>query len=111
VEGSLDPNAPHPTFDVNLTLKKTHLPDVNPWLRQYIKADAESGDFELYMEVAAADDRFKGYAKPIMRNVNIYSSEEPEKNPLKRLWEGLVDFAAQVLENDETGQVAARIPF
>jgi mannitol-specific phosphotransferase system IIBC component len=30
---------------------------------------------------------------------------------LKRLWEGLVEFAANVLENDEKGQVAARIPF
>jgi hypothetical protein len=46
-----------------------------------------------------------------MRKVNIYSSEEPEKNPLKRLWEGLVEFAANVLENDDKGQVAARIPF
>ena len=46
-----------------------------------------------------------------MRDVQIYSSEEPEKNPLKRLWEGLVEFATEVLENDKTGQVAARIPF
>ena len=63
------------------------------------------------MELAAADGKFKGYAKPVMRNVNIYSSEEPEKNPLKRLWEGLVDFAADVLENHEKDQVAARMPF
>jgi hypothetical protein len=110
IDGSVDPTAPEPTFDVNLTLKNTHLPDVNPWLRQYIKADAEAGDFELYMELAAADNRFKGYAKPVIHNVNIYSSEEPEKNPLKRLWEGVVDLAAKILENDETGQVAARIP-
>ena len=41
------------------------------------------------MELAAADGKFKGYAKPVMRDVNIYSSEEPEKNPLKRLWEGI----------------------
>jgi hypothetical protein len=110
IDGRLDPNAPEPTFDVNLTLENTHLPDVNPWLRQYIKADAEAGDFELYLELAAADGAFKGYAKPVMRNVNIYSSEEPEKNPLKRLWEGLVDLASNVLENKETEQVAARIP-
>ena len=63
------------------------------------------------MELAAADGKFKGYAKPVLHNVNIYSSEEPEKNPLKRIWEGLVDFAANMLENDEKEQVAARIPF
>jgi hypothetical protein len=111
VRGSVNPLARTPTFDVNLTVKNVQLPEVNPWLREYIKADAESGEFELYTELAAAEGKFKGYAKPIMRKVNIYSSEEPEQNPLKRLWEGLVEFAANVFENEESGQVAARIPF
>jgi hypothetical protein len=111
VAGSANPLARTPTFDVNLTVKNVQLPKVNPWLREYIKADAEAGDFELYTELAAADGKFRGYAKPIMKNVDIYSSEEPEENPFKRLWEGLVDFAAEVLEDEETDQVAARIPF
>jgi hypothetical protein len=110
VRGSLDPFAQQPTFDVNLELAQVRLPRVNPWLREYIKADAESGDFQLYLEIAAADGDFKGYAKPILRDVNIYSSEEPEKNPLKRLWEGIVDLAANVFENEREEQVAARIP-
>jgi hypothetical protein len=104
IGGSANPLAATPTFDLNLTVKGVELPKVNPWLREYIKADAESGDFELYTELAAADGKFRGYAKPIMRNVNIYSSEEP-------LWEGLVDFAAEILEDQDTEQVAARIPF
>jgi hypothetical protein len=110
IEGSIDPLTPKPTFDVNLNLKNVDLPQVNPWLTKYLKADAEKGEFELYMEIAAADGKFKGYAKPVMRDVNIYSNEEPEKNPLKRLWEGIVDVAADVLENREEDQVAARIP-
>lgn len=111
VAGSANPLAPTPTFDVNLTVKDVHLPRVNPWLREYIKADAEAGDFELYTELAAADGRFRGYAKPIMTEVDIYRSGEPEENPFKRLWEGIVDFAAEVLEDQDSGQVAARIPF
>lgn len=111
ISGSVDPMAKQPTFDVNLQLDNVKLPQVNPWLRQYIKADAEAGDFELYLELAAAEGKFQGYAKPVLQNVDIYSSEEPEENPLKRIWEGLVDFAANVLENDEKEQVAARIPF
>ena len=111
IDGSIDPLAVKPTFDMNLSVKNVQLPQVNPWLTRFIKADAESGEFELYMELAAADDKFKGYAKPVMRDVNIYSSSEPEKNPLKRLWEGLIDVAARVFENQEEEQVAARIPF
>ena len=111
VAGSVDPFAEQPTFDVNMEVKKVQLPQINPWLRQYIKADAEAGKFELYMEMAAADGRFKGYAKPILEDVDMYRSGEPEKNPLKRVWEGFLDFAAEVVKNKQADQVAARIPF
>ena len=111
INGSLDPWAKQPTFDVNLEVKQVALPKVNPWLRQYIKADAESGDFELYMEIAAAEGKFKGYAKPILKNVNMTSSAEKEDNPLRKLWEGILDFAANVFENEKEDQVAARAPF
>jgi hypothetical protein len=110
LDGSIDPLAVKPTFDLNLGLKNVQLPQVNPWLLRFIKADAEQGEFELYMELAAADGRFKGYAKPVMRDVNMYSSKEPEKNPLRRLWEGIVDIAAHIFENHQEDQVAARIP-
>jgi hypothetical protein len=111
VKGSVDSFAAQPTFDVNMEVKKVRLPQVNPWLREYIKADAEAGKFELYMELAAADGKFTGYAKPILEDVDIYRSGEPEQNPLKRFWEGFLDFAANVLENKDADQVAARIPF
>ena len=111
VAGSANPLARTSTFDVNLTVKNVQLPQVNPWLREFIKADAEAGSFELYTELAAADGKFRGYAKPIMRDVDIYRSGEPEDNPFKRLWEGIVDFAAEVFEDQDTEQVAARIPF
>ena len=110
VSGSLDPWAKQPTFDVNLEVRQVQLPKVNPWLRKFIKADAEAGDFELFMEIAAAEGKFKGYAKPIMKNVNMTTSEE-EDGALRKLWEGVLDFAASVLENEEEDQVAARAPF
>lgn len=111
VQGSLDAFAPRPTFDVNLEVKQVQLPQVNPWLREYIKADAEAGKFELYLELAAADGKFAGYAKPILQDVDLYRSNEEEQSALRRLWEGFLDFAANALENPEADQVAARIPF
>jgi uncharacterized protein YhdP len=111
VDGSVNAFESQPTFDVNLEVKKVNLPEVNPWLREYIKADAEAGKFELYMELAAADGKFTGYAKPILQDVDIYRSGEAEQSALKRVWEGFLDFAANVLENQDADQVAARIPF
>jgi uncharacterized protein YhdP len=111
VSGSIDPFAKQPTFDVNLEVKKVQLPDVNPWLRQYLKADAEAGKFELYLEVAAADGKFRGYAKPIMQDVKFHRSDEQDESALRKLWEGFLDFAANVVKNHQADQVAARIPF
>jgi hypothetical protein len=63
------------------------------------------------MELAAADGKFKGYAKPILEDVDLYRANEEEQSALRRLWEGFLDFAANVLENPDADQVAARIPF
>ena len=111
VSGSVNPLAATPTFDVNLAMEKVQLPQVNPWLRQYLKADAASGDFQLYLEVAAADGKFKGYAKPLMQNVDMHGLEDENKPLLKKMWEGLVDFGTKIFENDDKEQVAARVPF
>lgn len=111
VSGSINPLANTPAFDVNLALKNVDITMANPWLREFIKADAESGQFELYIEMAAANNRFKGYAKPLMHNVDIARAEENKGKPLKRLWETLVDAATKIFENKSTDQVAARIPF
>jgi hypothetical protein len=110
ISGRVDPLANKPTFDVNLAMDKVQLKKVNPWLRQYIKADAQAGDFALYMELAAAQGRFKGYAKPLMQDVEILGSDDADKPVLRKVWEGIVELASKVFQNQAKDQVAARIP-
>jgi hypothetical protein len=111
ISGSLDPLAQQPTFDVNMTLEKVQLAELNPWLREFLKADAQAGTFQLYLELAAAEGAFKGYAKPLMQDVDMYGTQEKNDPLLRKIWEGIVEFAANVVENEEEDQVAARIPF
>ena len=111
IGGTLKPFAAQATFDLNLALEGVQLPKVNPWLREYLGADAESGEFALYLELATADGEYSGYAKPLMRDVNIFGLAEPDKNPLRRLWEGVLELAAEALQNQPREQLAARIPF
>jgi len=111
ISGSLDPLAEAPTFDVNMSLEGVQLPEVNPWLRQFLKADAQAGTFQLYMEIAAADGGFQGYAKPLMQNVDIYGAQEQNDSLLRKLWEGVVEFATNIVENEKEEQVGARVPF
>ncbi|HEU4602947.1 MAG TPA: DUF748 domain-containing protein [Steroidobacteraceae bacterium] len=112
VSGTVNPLASSPTFDFDFKLENVKLPKLNPWLRQYIKADAEQGQFEIYMEMAAADGKFKGYAKPLMQDVKMLSSEDQDEGAIHKLWEGVVQFAANIFSNDKADeQVGARVPF
>jgi hypothetical protein len=110
--GSAEPFTKRSTFDLNLSIENVSVPNANPWLRQYLKADAKRGDFDLYLEVASSNGHYKGYAKPMLRDVQFVSLEEvPNENPLKSLWQGTLQLAAELLENQPRQQVAAQVPF
>ncbi len=107
--GRIDPNEQTPTFDVDLTIEGARLVDVNPWLREFLKVDAEMGVFSMYSELAAAEGRFEGYVRPILEDPQFAASDEDE-GPLRKAWEGLVNLAAKILENKQEEQVATQIP-
>jgi hypothetical protein len=107
--GSIDPNETVPTFDIDLSIEGAKLVDVNPWLREFLKVDAEMGVFSMYSELAAAEGRFEGYVRPILEDPQFASSDE-EEGPFRKAWEGLVNLAAKILENKQEDQVATQIP-
>src|SRR5262245_923437 len=107
--GRIDPNEAKPTFDVDFSLEGARLVDVNPWLREFLKADAEMGVFSMYAELAAAEGRFEGYARPILEDPKFVAKHEDE-GPVRKAWEGLVNLAAKILENKQEEQVATQIP-
>jgi hypothetical protein len=108
--GRLDPNEMTPTFDIDFSIEGARLVDVNPWLREFLKVDAEMGVFSMYAELAAAEGRFEGYVRPILENPQFVDANEDEKGPFRKAWEGLVNVAAKILENREEEQVATQIP-
>jgi Domain of Unknown Function (DUF748) len=110
VFGTVNPLPSTPTFEVHLEVEHVLLPKMNPWLQQYLKADASSGEFEVYIEVAAADGHFKGYAKPLMQHVKLRGMSDEHKSLLRKLWEGFLNVTAKVLEDPQKKQVGARIP-
>ena len=48
---------------------------------------------------------------PSCRTWTCTDPAKPKQSALKRVWEGFLDFAANVFENQDADQVAARIPF
>jgi hypothetical protein len=108
--GRIDPNEMAPTFDIDLSIEGARLVDVNPWLREFLKVDAEMGVFSMYAELAAAEGRFEGYVRPILEDPQFVSANEDDEGPFRKAWEGLVNLAAKILENKEENQVATQIP-
>ena len=112
VYGSAEPFSKRGTFDLNMAVENVDVPKINPWLREYLKADAESGQFNLYLEVASANGRYEGVAKPMLENVQFMSLEDkPVRSPLKSLWNATLQLAAEIFENQPRKQLAARVPF
>lgn len=106
-----DPLARSPTFDLSASLSEVPARSLNDFLRAYAKLDAESGTFSFFMEAAAKGGRVEGYVKPMFRELEVFRWGEEKKNPLLKFWEALAEGVKEVLENEPTGRLAARIPF
>ncbi|MGB4832857.1 MAG: DUF748 domain-containing protein [Chitinophagales bacterium] len=98
-----------PTFDLNASLKNTHLPKLNDFFKAYGHFDVTDGDFSLYTELAAADGAFVGYLKPIIVNLNVVGPEDKEDPILQKIWEHTVGGLGAVLKNQRENQVATKV--
>lgn len=108
--GQIDPNDELPTFDIDFSIENARLVDVNPWLREFLKVDAQAGVFSMYSELAAANGQFEGYVKPILENPDFFDADEDAEGPFRKTWEALVGVAAKILENRAENQVATQVP-
>ncbi len=107
----LNPLAPDPTFDINAELKNTQLKQLNDFFKAYAKSDVSRGVFGLYTEIAAKDGKFKGYVKPLIKDLKVLGPEDKKDNVLKKAWEGFVGTVGEVFENQPKDQFATKIPF
>jgi hypothetical protein len=106
----LDLLAKKPTFDMNLELKDTYLPDLNDFFKAYGKLDVNKGSFGLYSEIASKQGKFVGYVKPLIKDLDILGAEDRKDNILQKIWEAFIGGAAQILKNQGKDQVATKIP-
>jgi ABC-type multidrug transport system fused ATPase/permease subunit len=111
INGKLNPRAKAPTFEVAAELKQVSVPELNPWLDNYAGVNAEAGLFSVYTEFAAAEGKFKGYVKPIVKDLNVTTPPEKKGNIFRQAWTGLVQLAATLFKNQPHDQLATRVPF
>jgi hypothetical protein len=110
VEGDIDPFAKQPTFQLKTRLDDLRIAQLNDFLKAYVNVDAERGRLSLYSILRAQKGGFKGYAKPLIENLDLLTWKKEDERPIEKLWEGIVGAAAEVLENQPHDRLATRIP-
>lgn len=100
----------NPTFDLNMEVTQVNMVYLNAFFQAYGNFDLKKGSFGLYTEFAARDGKFRGYVKPIIKDLDIVQWNKEEGNVGQILWETLIGSAAELLQNQRKEQLATKIP-
>jgi len=111
LDAKLNPLGSNPTFDMSAELKNTNLVKLNDFFQAYAKVDVNKGTFGLYSEVAAKDNQFAGYVKPLIKDLDILGKEDRKDNIFQKIWEGIAGGVGEIFQNQKKDQVATKIPF
>lgn len=109
---TLDPFSYRPTFRMATRLLGLDVTKLNDLARTYGKFDFERGWFDLVIEADAKEGQLSGYAKPLFRDLKIFSlADLKDENPLQAFWQALVGGVTTLLKNRPRDQFGTLIPF
>jgi len=110
---TLDPFAYRPTFHMGMRLLGLDVTKINDLAMSYGKFDFERGWFDLVVEAEAKEGLLSGYAKPLFRNLKIFSLSEDikDENVLELFWQALVGGLTSLFKNHPRDQFGTLIPF
>jgi len=106
----LDALSEYPTYDMNVEIINADLTKLNEFFQAYGKFDVNKGTFGMYMEMAAKDRKFIGYVKPFIKDLDVVGHEDRSDNILRKIWEGIIGIAGDILEAPKTDQIATKVP-
>ncbi len=98
-----------PTFDLNAELKHTNLVLLNDFLKAYGNFDVNRGTFGLYTEMASKEGKFKGYVKPIIKDLDVVGPQDKHDNFFNKVYEQIVGAAGVLLKNQNKDQIATKV--
>lgn len=110
VNVKLDPLKKEPTFDLDGKLTQTDLIYLNSFFTAYGNFDLKKGTMSVYTEFAARDQEFKGYVKPLVKDLDIVQFNKEEGNPLQITWEAFIGSTAEIFQNQPKGRLGSKVP-
>jgi uncharacterized protein involved in outer membrane biogenesis len=109
--GKLNPYAKKPTFEVDAKLDHLNLQQFNDYLRSYANVDVGAGKLSIDAEFAASRGRFRGYVKPFIDDLDVLQWDRERDALPAKLWEGFVELAGEILEDQSKDRIATTVPF
>lgn len=110
---SFDPFSYRPTFHMAARLMGLDVTKINDLALAYGKFDFKRGWFDFVIETDAQGGQLTGYAKPLFRNLKVFSLTQDlkEDNALEFFWQALVGALTSLLKNQSRDQFGTLIPF
>lgn len=107
---SFDPYQSQPTFKLKMEVADVPLTRLNSMTRAYAYFDFQGGTFAAATEMNASNGSFSGYLKPVFDHMQILSLKQDIKNPVKLVWEGLLEGVGRILRNQPKDRFATKVP-
>jgi hypothetical protein len=110
---TLNPFSYRPTFQLATRILDLDVTTINDLALAYGNFDFKAGWLDFVLEVEARDGQMIGYAKPLFRDLQVFSLREDlaEGNPIQFLWQALLGITTTLLENPARDQFGTLIPF
>ncbi len=108
-----DPLAEPIELKATTELESLELTQLNDFFSAYGDFDVKKGTLGITSEMAVADNRIKGYVKPIIKDLEVADLKKDVKKGgiLHAAWQGIVGAIGGIFKNHKKDQQAARIPF
>lgn len=106
----IDPYAEKPLFKLAFQLTGMQLKLLNDFFHSYAYCDVDRGTFQFATELSASHGKFDGYVKPLFHDMHVLPIVKGNSNPLKVVWEVVIEGVAWLFTNKATDELGAKIP-
>ncbi len=111
ISADLNPLKKIPDFDLSLELNALDLTYLKDLTEAYANFTFKDRRLFLSSEFAMKDGQFKGYVKPLLKNVQVIDLDNKESSFWRKAWEVAVGTVMELFENQRKDQFGTKVPF
>jgi len=113
-QATFDPTNRFGNFHYQIRITHIQLVRANALARAYSGLDFAGGTGDFTMDLKAVDGRLDGYAKPVFKDLKLFSwkkdVEQEKKGPIKLLYEVAAQGAVSLLKGPGNDQLVTNVP-